>query len=186
MEVLGCDHLPNLDISLTGRDKTDAFACLVFEDCIVNTDVINDTLSPRWMPWSQRAFILNIMHPSSQLMVGVFDHDSGIADPGHDPVGRAVVNLTNLRQGTEYTLTYVLYESYREERVARGSITLRIRVEIPNNRKLLLGGAVPVLHHDVSVATRQYFRTTHHTISHGVCQIRCTKCDVRSLICLVF
>lgn len=135
MEVLGCDHLPNLDISLTGRDKTDAFACLVFEDCIVNTDVINDTLSPRWMPWSQRAFILNIMHPSSQLMVGVFDHDSGIADPGHDPVGRAVVNLTNLRQGTEYTLTYVLYESYREERVARGSITLRIRVEIPNNRK---------------------------------------------------
>jgi hypothetical protein len=84
VEVIGCDHLPNCDsIPLVGDvlpaanvltgGKTDAFACLVFEDCIVNTDVINDSLCPRWMPWSQRAFIFRIMHPSSQLMVGVFD-----------------------------------------------------------------------------------------------------------------
>eukprot|EP00934_Nitzschia_sp_Nitz4_P000987 Nitzschia sp. Nitz4//scaffold248_size28759//12858//16752//NITZ4_008109-RA/size28759-snap-gene-0.10-mRNA-1//-1//CDS//3329543992//987//frame0 len=167
VEIIGCDKLPNLDTSITGRDKTDAFVCLVFEDCVVNTDVINDCLSPRWMPWTQRAFVLNVMHPSSQLMVGVFDHDRGIADASHDPVGRAVVNLTNLRPGTVYTTNYTLYEISNDTRVNRGTITLRIQVEIPDNRKMLLGSWSTSLQNDVSVSERQYFRTTHHTLVHG-------------------
>lgn len=168
VEVLGCDNLPNLDISLTGRDKTDAFACLVFEDCIVNTDVINDCLSPRWMPWSQRAFVLNIMHPSSQIMVGVFDFDSGITDAGHDSVGRAVVNLANLRPGVLYTKTYELHPSARHGRTANGSIALRLRVEFPDERSALLASALPVFFYDVSIAEKQYFRVVYHTITHGV------------------
>jgi hypothetical protein len=41
VEVIGCDGLPNMDFSVTGRDKSDPFVCLVYEDCVVNTDVIN-------------------------------------------------------------------------------------------------------------------------------------------------
>lgn len=50
VEVLGCTNLPNMDAMTTNvRDKTDAFGCLVFEDSIVMTDVIGDTLSPRYV-----------------------------------------------------------------------------------------------------------------------------------------
>jgi len=73
---LSSEKLPNMDAMTTNvRDRTDAFACLVFEDCLVMTDVIGDTLSPRWMPWCQRAFVFNITHPSSILQLGLFDFD---------------------------------------------------------------------------------------------------------------
>lgn len=46
VEVIGASDLPNMDLGIIG-DQTDAFACLVFEDSIVNTDVIGRCLSPR-------------------------------------------------------------------------------------------------------------------------------------------
>jgi hypothetical protein len=75
VEVLKCDGLPNMDTKLpTTNEKgfTDAFCCLIYEDAIVNTDVIRDDLNPRWVPWSQRAFVFRMHHPSSQLLIGVF------------------------------------------------------------------------------------------------------------------
>ena len=165
VEVLSCTGLPNLDFSISGRDKSDPFACLVFEDSVVNTDVINDCLSPRWLPWAQRAFIFNIRHPSSQLMIGVFDEDMASS---HDFVGRAVINLSNLRTGTVYTTTYVLYNSQNEHRHSRGTITLRLRMDLSDARKTLLAGAVPTIYHDVSVAKREHFRVVYDTITHGV------------------
>ena len=116
VEILGCDSLPNMDgaAGLNASDKTDAFCCAVFEDCIVNTDVIGNTLNPRWMPWSQRAFAFNVANPSSTLFLGVFDHDPemgagqivarGVNGTVHDPVGRVVINTTNFRPGTVYNL----------------------------------------------------------------------------------
>jgi len=169
IEILQCDRLPNLDYSIQGRDKTDSFACIVFEDSAVNTDVITDSLSPRWMPWCQRAFVFNIMHPSSQLMVGLFDHDSGITGPSHQFVGRVVVNLCNRRAQSLYTETYVLHDSALDGRETRGTVTLRIRLEIPDGRKALVAGAVPTFNHDVSVAEREYFTVVHKTITQGVC-----------------
>ena len=41
VEVIGCDGLPNLDLGLGPRNKTDAFCTIIFEDAIVSTDVIN-------------------------------------------------------------------------------------------------------------------------------------------------
>lgn len=102
------------------RDKTDAFACLVFEDAIVMTDVIGDTLSPRWPTWSQRAFAFNIGHPSSTLQIGVFDFDpelsplqmvSRAAADVHDPVGRIQIHLSNFVPDTEYTLAVRVVDS---------------------------------------------------------------------------
>lgn len=78
LEIIGCDGLPQLDSGAFLGNKTDAFVSVVFEDSISKTDVIDDTLSPRWMPWSQRAFQLHMMHPSSQLYLGVFDYDDGM------------------------------------------------------------------------------------------------------------
>lgn len=114
LEVIGCDKLPNMDTgTLNMYDKTDAFACIVFEDCIVNTDVIANTLSPRWMPWSQRAFAISISHPSSDVFIGFFDHDpelsplqlaSRATTTVHDPIGRLVINTDNFTPGTTYLL----------------------------------------------------------------------------------
>ena len=78
VEIIGCDGLPQLDTGSFLGNKTDAFVSVVYEDCISKTDVIDDTLSPRWMPWSQRAFQLHMMHPSSQMYLGVFDYADGM------------------------------------------------------------------------------------------------------------
>jgi hypothetical protein len=112
VEILGCDGLPNMDLSANPRDATDAFSCIVFEDAIVNTAIIPDCLSPRWMPWCRRAFAFNITHPSSTLLIGVFDFDpeksplqliSRAGSDLHDPIGRIVIRPANYRQNVVYT-----------------------------------------------------------------------------------
>jgi len=113
-EVLSAYQLPNMD-ALTANisDKTDAFGCIVFEDSVVMTDIITDTLSPRWMPWSRRAFVFNISHPSSIINVGIFDFDPELsplqmvaraAADVHDPIGRIQIHLSNFSPGTVYTV----------------------------------------------------------------------------------
>ena len=70
------------------------------------TDVIDDSLNPRWLPWTKRAFIFHIFHSSSQLFLGVFDYDAGInpADD-HDLVGRISVDFSNLRKDIVYNVS---------------------------------------------------------------------------------
>jgi C2 domain len=110
VEILGCDDLPNLDSGGFAGNKTDAFCSLIYEDVAVKTDIIDDCLSPRWMPWTKRAFIFHVYHSSSQLYLGVFDYDGGMNPADyHDLVGRVSVDLSNLRKDTLYTLTYNLY-----------------------------------------------------------------------------
>jgi len=137
VEVISCDNLPNMDTSAMGG-KTDAFACLIYEDAIVSTDVINDTNSPRWMPWSQRAFAFHVMHPSSQILIGVFDYDGeGMLD-AHDPIGRVSINVTNFRADTDYILNYDLFEStLDDDRKSVGKIKVRVRLEWKEYRNVL-------------------------------------------------
>lgn len=105
VEVIACDDLPNLDMGV--GDYTDPFVGIVYEDTMVRTDVIHDALDPRWMPWCTRAFCFNIVHPSSILMLGVFDYDAATE---HDPVGRVVVNMANFQSNTSYLLHYALHD----------------------------------------------------------------------------
>jgi C2 domain len=127
LELISCDSLPNMDrgnvsLNIQKGDKTDAFACIVYEDVIVNTDVISNTLSPRWMPWCHRAFAFNIMHPSSDVFVGIFDHDpeqnplhmvSQMAMSSlHDPIGRIVINLSHFKPDTVYLLQVRAFIQY--------------------------------------------------------------------------
>jgi hypothetical protein len=143
LEILGCDSLPNMDTGGFLGNKTDSFVSLVYEDCYIRTDTIDDCLSPRWMPWTNRAFVLSMAHTSSQIFIGVFDFDdSPIGD--HDLVGRVSVDLSNLRRDTEYVLGYNLYPSGRVcGRDVMGKITIRLRIEIPDERKLVIASLEP-------------------------------------------
>jgi hypothetical protein len=146
----------------------------VFEDCIVNSDVIHDCLSPRWPPWSQRAFVFNVMHPSSQIYIGVFDYDEFV--PGvsvgpsgkHDKIGRVVVNPTNFRPNTVYTLRYHIFTSDEPDRELRGTIILRCRYEAQNERHILC--SLLQLHTRYTVCTvgRSDFRCTYYTTENDV------------------
>jgi hypothetical protein len=109
LEILACHGLPNVDTGEAMGNLTDAFVCAVFEDAVVQTPVIDDELSPHWLPWTQRAFRFGVFHPASILYLGVFDYDLGIAD--HEAIGRAAVNVCNLQRDTTYTLKYNLHKS---------------------------------------------------------------------------
>lgn len=170
VEVIGCDDIPNLDFSVTGRDKTDPFICIVYEDSIVNTDVINDCLSPRWMPWTQRAFVFNVMHPSSQLYIAVFDHDLAVpgTSPKHDKVGRAVINLTNCAPNTVFTTRYHLYNSDEPDRKKTGTLIIRIRYECTNGRRALLSEFQLKTQYHVATVLRSDFRCAYYALANDV------------------
>jgi hypothetical protein len=176
VEVIGCDGLPNMDMAnLNPRDKTDAFVCLVFEDVVVNTDVIGDTIKPRWMPWSRRAFIFNISHAQSNLFLGIFDYDpprgakqlaSRAVASVHDPIGRIVINLGHYLPDTVYDVTFPLY--YRDEdsakSKARGSVILRLRMEWNSPREALVRAAAPPPPMYVSCDNKINWQVVHYTV----------------------
>jgi hypothetical protein len=126
VEIIACNDLPNMDLGV--GDFTDPFVGLVFEDNMVRTDVIHDALDPRWMPWCTRAFCFNINHPSSILMLGVFDYDAATT---HDPIGRVIVNMANFQSDTTYLLHYALHDDPKQED-DQGTIIIRLRVEWKN------------------------------------------------------
>ena len=169
VEILGCDDLPNLDFG--GRPKTDAFVAMVYEDAFIKTDVVSDCLNPRWLPWMKRAGIFHIYHSSSQLFLGVFDCDDSV-NPAqdHDMVGRVAVDLTNLRRDTMYVLKYDLYTTSKlSTRHKHGTMTVRLRMEIDDDRALLLSNLEPPPEFYVNTKTRKDFRVVRFTCQgkHG-------------------
>lgn len=165
LEILGCDGLPNMDTGAFYGNKTDTFVACVFEDVYGRTDVIDDCLSPRWLPWANRAFILRIDHPSSFLNLGVFDYDAGVdkfAD--HDLIGRVSVDLTNLRSATEYVLSYNLCPSARlTGRKSIGKLMIRLRMEVPDERKLVMAALYPPPPIYVNTKNRKDFAVIQRT-----------------------
>jgi C2 domain len=137
VEVLSCHDLPNMDVAGAAGNYTDTFIAIVYEDAMVQTPVIDDELSPHWLPWTHRAFCFSMIHPTSTLYLAAFDYDLGLSQ--HDPIGRVAVNLTHLQQHTDYTLTYHLYpSSHVTDRTAAGTITIRVRVEYNDPKQALL------------------------------------------------
>lgn len=154
LEVLKCKNLPNTDIG----SKTDAFCSIIYEDCFVTTDVINDELSPRWPPWSQRAFCLRMAHGSSQILIGVFNHKIIRGDP----IGRVSVDITNLHPNTEYVLAYDLHKSTLDNvRRKFGILTIRLKIEYDSFKDVVLGSLqIPSLNF-INLAKRKDFRCAH-------------------------
>ena len=133
IEIIQAQDLPNLDSGTLGN-FTDAFVAMVFEDNICRTDIIHDELSPRFMPWCQRAFAFSIQHPSSLLFLGAFDYDA-IGD--NTPIGRAVLDLSNFRGNTVYLLQYKLH-SDPNKHDERGMLTIRLSIEWDSEKKALM------------------------------------------------
>ena len=201
VEVIGCDGLPNMDLwNISPQIAPDAFACLVFEDSIVNTDVITNSRSPRWVPWCRRAFAFNMSHPSSDILLGLFDWDPenspvqvamSVASDVHDPIARILINVSNAIPDTTYTLTvsdhelfeyenlfalltmclaqYPLYygKSVEHRQKTRGTITVRLRKELYDNRKAAFAGAKLPTQNYISVATQNEFSVAHYTTVGG-------------------
>ncbi len=96
LEILSCQGLPNKDFGQMFGNKTDPFVCIVYEDCLVKTDMILDCLSPMWMPWTQRAFLFNRMHEVSSIHIGVFNHMFGPITK-HTGCGRVTIDLKEFK-----------------------------------------------------------------------------------------
>jgi len=171
LEIIGCDGLPNMDTGGAFGNKTDAFVSIVHEDCMARTDVIADTLSPRFMPWSQRAFIFNVMRTSSQLFLAVFDSDSNPFSQ-HDFIGRVSVDLSNFRNNTVYILIYNLYKTAKCEprrgAAPLGSIKIRLRLELEDERTLLLSNFELPASVYVNVESKKDFNVIHKTVVGNV------------------
>ena len=69
VEILRCNGLPNLVTGGFLGNKMEAFLELVYEDTVLKTDIIDDSLDSRWLPWSKQAFIFHMRHPSSTLFL---------------------------------------------------------------------------------------------------------------------
>jgi hypothetical protein len=165
IEILGCDGLTNLALAKTN----DPFVNIVFEDSILNTDVIHECHSPRWMPWSQRAFVLNMMRLSSQIYIGVFHHGRNGGEQGnYDPLGRVAINLSGLRSRAIHTLTYHLYDSDETYQQIRGTITLRLRIAINDGKGALLSELDFREPFYVSTVNESDFRSAFYTLQSTV------------------
>jgi hypothetical protein len=162
LEILDCDGLPNLDTGGFLGNKTDTFVCAIFEDTIVKTDVIDDSLAPRWLPWSNRAFIFHMMNSSSPLYIGVFDFDPGYDD--HDLIGRIAIDLCNMHKDTTYVLKYDIFPTAKlTDRVKQGTIRIRLRLEIDDERQMVLSALQPPPTVYVNVKTRKDWLLVRYT-----------------------
>jgi hypothetical protein len=163
VEILSCHGLPNVDSGEAIGNLTDPFVCAVFEDTMVQTPVIDDELSPHWLPWTQRAFCFGIMHPASMLYLGVFDYDLGpLVD--HEAIGRVAVNISNLQRDTQYVLKYNLYKSSSvTDRTPNGSITIRLRYEVCDEKVALMTALRPRPRVHVNVTSKKTFKVVRYT-----------------------
>ena len=82
----------------------------------------------------------------------------------NEPIGRVAVNLKNLKRDTVYTLRYNLYPSSNvTARNAQGAITIRLRIEINDEKAALLASLRPrpIMH--INVTKEKSFRVARYT-----------------------
>ena len=147
LEILSAHNLPNVDMGSSVGNVTDAFVTALYGDAMVQTDIIDDELSPHWPCWSQRSFVF-YMHddePTQVLYIGVFGYKRNTM-LHHVPIGRVEVNPINFRTNTIYDLHYELknlsHTSNANTTNAAGmkkpTLRFRMKLEIPNERHKLL------------------------------------------------
>eukprot|EP00934_Nitzschia_sp_Nitz4_P008182 Nitzschia sp. Nitz4//scaffold92_size79448//72925//76351//NITZ4_005405-RA/size79448-augustus-gene-0.27-mRNA-1//1//CDS//3329560228//8172//frame0 len=142
LEILSAHGLPNVDVGGSVGNETDAFCAAVYGDSMVQTDVIFDELSPHWPCWSQRAFAFHMQHPSQVLYIAVFGFKR--TPLPHAAIGRFEVNPLHFRNGTTYHLEYSLCgQSHSSERQSRGTLRIRVRVEVDERKALLAALNIP-------------------------------------------
>jgi hypothetical protein len=99
----------------------------------VQSDIIDDELAPVWLPWSRRAFCLEMQHPSQVLYLAIFGFKRMLLH--HKAVGRVKINVRHFQCNTLYNLEYPLQLG--------GTVRIRLRVEIDHERAVLLQALRP-------------------------------------------
>ena len=168
LEILQCDRLPNTDVGQgVKRNKTDPFVTLVYEDATRRTDVISDCCSPKRMPWTQRAFLFHMAHPSSQIFLGIFDYDRM---SNHDYLGKVSVDITRFRPQTNYILDYAIFDTLMDKepkqigKEANATIKIRLRIEVNDQQALVLASLTPPPGLYINIPGRKHF----HAVSSSV------------------
>jgi hypothetical protein len=116
------------------------------------------------MPWSQRAFIFNVQHPSSQILLGIFDKDAE-ALSFHDEIGRVAIDVSRFVPGTEYTLTYDLHDTgFLENRSKKGTATIRLWMEWKDYRQAYIKSLSLPKTNYVNTPRENDFRAAHFTV----------------------
>jgi hypothetical protein len=163
VEILSAHGLPNVDYGQRLGNQTDTFCTLIYGDGMVQTDIIDDELSPHWLPWTQRAFCFALGHPSQVLYVGVFGYKR--APMRHAPIGRIEINTTNLQHDTLYELHYdLISRSHKYNgRISNGTLRVRVRVELDNERRYLLASLQPPPPVYINVAKRKSMYVARYT-----------------------
>jgi hypothetical protein len=136
VEILSCHNLPNVDYGSGAGNKTDAFVTAVYGDTVVQSDIIDDELSPVWLPWTQRAFCLEMQqHASSQVLYLAIFGFKRTPLLQHKAVGRVGINIRHFQCDTLYNLVYPLQLG--------GTVRIRLRVEMDQERAVLLNALRP-------------------------------------------
>ena len=162
LEILSCRGLPNVDIGTAVGNQTDAFVAAVYGDALVETSIIDDELNPHWPPWTQRAFVLRMMHPSQVLYLSVFGYKRGLLS--HTPIGRVEINPINLQRDTEYNLHYPLFQSsHVTDRKSRGTIRIRLSMKMDDERAVLMAALRPCPEIYVNVRARKSLPVARYT-----------------------
>jgi hypothetical protein len=130
---------------------------------MAETNVVDDELSPHWLPWTQRAFCFPLGHPSQVLYLGVFGYKRHPMQ--HQPIGRVEINLCNMQHNTLYDLRYTLYASSHKfnTRSSNGTIRVRLRIEVDNERAFLLAALLPPPSNYVNVSKKKSLRVVRFT-----------------------
>ena len=166
LEVLEAEGLPNADavFGISAGNMTDSFALVLFEGNAARTNVIYDSLKPRWSaadPDSFRAFSFPILYPHSMVYVSINDYDGAKKNAtqandddsrkgsrrtklsslnADDPIGRVAIQLGRLVSGTVYDCWFELGHSAIEKPNGKlGSVRLRFSVTFKSERQRMLG-----------------------------------------------
>lgn len=133
------------------------------------------------MPWTYRAFKFQMAHPSTDVMLGIFDRDSAY-DPAqlvarvahvsnlHDAAGRVVIELSKLQPNTTYLLKYPIYygETKEQRQESRGTVTVRLRMDFPSVRKALLAALSPPKNNVIALRSKSHWSVAHYTTEGAI------------------
>jgi hypothetical protein len=133
--------------------------------------------------------VFNVAHPSSDLVLAIFDYDpegsplqmvSRAAASLHDAIGRVQVNLSSFHMNTEYTLCYPLFFGEKAEEMVKpnGKVWVRLRKEWNDPRRALIVAALPP--HPpvfVTVARPIDYQVAHYTTEGAVSSLDAVGVD---------
>ena len=167
VEVLEMEGLVNQDavMGINTGNMTDAYALVLFEGACARTNVIYDSLNPRWAasdPSSFRAFKFPVCRPHSVLYVCANDYDGTNSSDmvansstekmvtrrrsmvqqtlnADDPIGRVAIQIGRLVSSTVYDCWFDLgYSAITKPDGKLGSIRLRYSVTFKSERTRML------------------------------------------------